>query len=156
MSEPASIIKRDFYRDLREVIAAWEKGRGWLFEYLEYPLMAPDFLYLLVRLMLDRRVPGKAKAKVVLALIYYVSPFDIIPEVLLGPIALSDDLVLMVWMINGLLKSVDRQVLVENWPSHPDRLANIEAIVASADKWIGKGAFQKVRNFFKSKLSRSE
>ena len=156
MSEQASVYKRDFYRDLREVIAAWEKDRGWVYEYLEYPLMAPDFLYLLVRLMLDSRVPSKAKTKMVLALIYYLSPIDIIPAALLGPIGFSDDIVLMVWMVNGLLKSVDRQVLVENWPSHPDRLATLESIMASADKWIGKGAFQKVRAFISKRFSKSD
>jgi uncharacterized membrane protein YkvA (DUF1232 family) len=156
MSEQASVYKRDFYRDLREVIAVWEKDRGWFYEYLEYPLMLPDFFYLLIRLMMDNRVPTKAKTKIILFLIYYLSPIDIIPVALLGPIGFGDDLVLAVWTANSLLKSVDRQVLVENWPSHPDRLATLETIMESADKWIGKGAFQKIRAFVSKRFSKSD
>jgi len=148
--------KMDFYRELRQKTSAWAKENGKPYEYIEYLLLAPDFFYLLVRLMLDRRVPVKAKVKVGLVIAYYISPIDIIPEAVLGPIGYSDDLILAVWTINSLLKSVDRQVLVDNWPSQTDLLGTVEKIMEVADQWLGKGAFQKLRNFFKNRIFKNQ
>lgn len=142
----------DFYRELRSKVTVWANQKGGIYRYAEYICLPPDFLYLLVRLMLDKRVPLKAKAKVGAVLVYYVSPIDIIPEVLLGPIGFGDDLILAVWTINSLLQSVDRQVLVDNWPAHADSLANAEKIMGVADKYLGKSAFKKVKNYISSKL----
>jgi uncharacterized membrane protein YkvA (DUF1232 family) len=142
----------DFYRELRQKTSAWAKEKGKSYQYIEYLLLAPDFFYLLVRLMLDRRVPARAKFKIGLVVAYYISPLDIIPEAMLGPVGFSDDLVLAVWTINSLLKSVDRQVLLDNWPSQTDLLATAEKIVTVADQWIGKGAYQKLRSFFKTRV----
>ena len=141
----------DFYRSNREKISEWAKNKGERYKHIEYLLLAPDFFYLLVRLMTDDRVPFKAKFKIGVVILYYLSPFDIIPEVLLGPIGYTDDLILAVWSINSLLHSVDRQVLVENWPSHIDLFSTVERIMSVADKWLGKDAYRKLVNFFKSK-----
>jgi len=142
----------DFYRTNRAKISEWAKNKGARYKYIEYLLLAPDFFYLLVRLMTDKRVPLKAKLKIGVVIAYYLSPLDIIPEALLGPIGYSDDLVLAVWSVNSLLHSVDRQVLVENWPSDADLFATVERIMSVADQWLGRGAYRRLKNFFKSKV----
>ena len=145
----------DFYRELRNRIHQWAKSKGKTYQYMEYLMLAPDFFYLLIKLMLDDRVPLKAKAKVGIVIVYYISPFDIIPEALLGPIGFADDLVLAVWTINSLLKSVDRQVLIDNWPAEQDLFAAMEKILTASDKWLGKSAYQKLKSFFMSKIGKA-
>jgi len=142
--------QNDLYRELRGKVALWATEKGGYFKYAEYLCLPPDFLYLLGRLMLDKRVPVKAKAKVGLVLVYFISPFDIIPEFLLGPIGFGDDIILAVWTVNSFLQSVDRQVLVDNWPSHSDFLAQAEKIMAVADKYLGKSMVTKVKNYIVS------
>jgi len=142
--------QNDLYRELRSKVALWANERGGFYKYAEYLCLPPDFGYLLARLMLDKRVPLKAKAKVAVVLVYFISPFDFIPEALLGPIGFSDDIILAVWTVNSLLQSVDRQVLVDNWPSHSDFLVRAEKIMAVADKYLGKSMVTKVKNYIVS------
>jgi len=142
--------QNDLYRELRSKVALWANERGGLYKYAEYLCLAPDFAYLLARMMLDKRVPLKAKAKVGVVLVYFISPFDLIPEFLLGPIGFGDDIILAVWTVNSFLQSVDRQVLVDNWPSHSDFLVQAEKFMAVADKYLGKSMLTKVKNYFVS------
>jgi len=155
-SEEIKTTPRDFYRGLRAGLTAWAKVKGSPYTYIEYPLLAPDFIYLLVRLMLDRRVPNNMKLKVGAVLAYYISPVDIVPEALLGPIGFGDDLILAVWMVNSLLKSVDRAVLEENWPSDLKLLNAFDRGLTWADKWMGKAAYFKLKRFVAAKIFKSE
>ena len=41
------------------------------------------------------------------AVVYYISPFDLLPEALLGPIGYLDDLVFAVYVLNRLLSDTD-------------------------------------------------
>lgn len=142
----------DFYRNLRDRIHSFAKQKGKGYQYLEYLLLAPDFFYLLVRLMLDKRVPIKAKAKIGIVVIYFLSPFDIIPEALLGPVGFADDLVLAVWTINSLMRSVDREVLLEHWPAEQNLFVTMEKIMAASDNWLNKGPYQKLKTFFRERV----
>ena len=139
----------DFYRRLRERIQEWAGDRGKGYHYLEYLLLAPDFFYLLIKLMVDGRVPLKAKAKIGAIIVYYISPIDIIPETLLGPVGFADDLVLAVWTINSLMNSVEREVLLDNWPSGENLFLAMEKIIHIADQWIGKGQYLKLKGILK-------
>ena len=47
-------------------------------------LLVPDVFILLVRLALDKDVPGSARAMIGGALAYFVLPFDLLPEAILG------------------------------------------------------------------------
>ena len=48
------------------------------------------------KVLRDRRTPGWSKALfIVLAGLYLLSPIDLIPEALLGPLGLADDLVVI-------------------------------------------------------------
>lgn len=41
------------------------------------------------------------------ALVYVVSPVDVVPELLLGPLGLADDVAVAALAITGLVRSVD-------------------------------------------------
>src|SRR5690606_974488 len=55
-------------------------------------LLLPDLAVLLARLLRDPRVPRGGKAIALLGIGYVLSPIDLLPEGLLGPIGLVDDL----------------------------------------------------------------
>lgn len=61
---------------------------------VEALLLVPDVFILLVRLALDPQVPGGARALIGGALLYFVSPLDLFPEAILGPVGFLEDLVL--------------------------------------------------------------
>ena len=52
------------------------------------------------------RYPGLAKYRIVLAalgLLYVISPVDLMPEILLGPLGLGDDALVTAWIVGAVL-----------------------------------------------------
>ena len=56
------------------------------------------------------RYPGLAKSRIALAvlgLLYVLSPVDVVPEILLGPLGLGDDALVAAWIVGALLGETD-------------------------------------------------
>ena len=70
------------------------------------------------RLRRDPRVPRRAKVAVVVALLWVLSPIDLIPEFLpiIGPL---DDVLVVALAFRYAARQVPRDVLVEAWPAEP-------------------------------------
>ena len=75
----------------------------------------PACVTLARRLRADPRVPFRAKAAVVLAGLWVLSPVDLLPEFLpvIGPL---DDVVVVALALRYASRRVPREVLVEAWP----------------------------------------
>lgn len=58
-------------------------------------------------------------AAIVLGLVYVVSPVDLLPEVLLGPLGLADDALVAAWLAGTVLHEVDRFL---DWERARDRV----------------------------------
>src|SRR5580765_6783666 len=88
-----------FYDRIRGRIQKFvgEKGSA-LGRTAEFLLLAPDVFILLWRLLRDSRVTGRNKVLLGSAVVYYIFPFDLLPEALLGPIGYLDDLVFGVYV----------------------------------------------------------
>ena len=117
-------------------------------------LFVPDLLALVVRLARDRRVPFRLKGQLVLAAAYVLSPFDLVPEAMLGVIGLSDDagvLVLVLMWIKGIT-SIDPQVLRDNWSGAGDVIEVIEGlhgkITANAERLYRPKVWQALQERF--------
>jgi uncharacterized membrane protein YkvA (DUF1232 family) len=78
----------------------------------------PDLLALLRGLRKDPRVPRGAKRWLLFALVWVISPIDLIPEFLpvIGPL---DDIVVVVLVLRHLLKSTPPEVIAEHWRGDP-------------------------------------
>ena len=74
-------------------------------------LLLPDMTVLLFRLARDSRVPIGSKVLAGLAVAYVVSPIDLMPELLLGPIGLLDDLLIVGLALSRLLESVHPDIV---------------------------------------------
>jgi uncharacterized membrane protein YkvA (DUF1232 family) len=70
------------------------------------------------RLRKDPRVPRRAKAAVVVAGLWVISPIDLIPEFLpvIGPL---DDVVVVALALRYAARRVPRKVIFEAWPAEP-------------------------------------
>jgi len=119
----------DWYETWRARIQSWISTHA-DDEFAQIVLLVPDLLALVVRLARDKRVPFMLKGQLLLAAAYVLSPFDLVPEAMLGVIGLADDagvLVLVLIWIKGLA-SVDAQVLRDNWSGSGDVIEVIESL----------------------------
>jgi len=66
----------------------------------------------------DPRVPRRAKVAVVVAMVWVLSPIDLIPEFLpvIGPL---DDIIVVALLLRYAGRTVPRQVLLDAWPGNP-------------------------------------
>ncbi len=136
----------DFYIRLRARVKGWAADRtAGRTEWLEYVLAAPDLFHLLVRLTLDRDVPLQHKAMLGVAVAYFVSPIDLIPDFI--PIAgILDDVSLAAYVLNGMLNDVDPAVVRRHWAGEGDVLALVRRVMSEANNMIGGGLWRKIRN----------
>jgi uncharacterized membrane protein YkvA (DUF1232 family) len=136
----------DFYRTLRTRITTWLSKQSEGYRHAEVLLVAPDLFHLLCRLALDKRVPMSEKAKLAGAIAYFVSPFDVIPEVILGPIGFLDDVAVAAFALNSVINSGQGDIAKELWAGDGDVLALIQRIVATADDMLGAGVWKRLRS----------
>ncbi len=90
---------------------------------------APNLVKLCARLLKDPRVPRRTKALLGLAGLYFLSPLDLIPEILFPVIGRVDDLLVIAFALDRLLDAVEPEVLAEYWDGEEDALELIAALV---------------------------
>lgn len=76
------------------------------------------------RLFRDPRVPARAKLAVGFALLWVLSPIDLVPEFLpvIGPL---DDVVVVALALRYAVRRAPRPVLLEAWPGDPRLLERL-------------------------------
>ena len=137
---------RDFYQRLRAQVREWagtDKGRS--NRWTEYLLFAPDLFHLMWKLSVDPDVAGKDKIKLAAAIAYFISPIDLIPEAIVGPIGFVDDIALAAYVLNGMVNHTDPEVLRRHWAGENDVLDVIRQILAAADRMVGSGVWKKLK-----------
>jgi uncharacterized membrane protein YkvA (DUF1232 family) len=115
----------------------------------EFLLLVPDVFILLWRLLGDSRVTGRNKVLLGSAVVYYIFPFDLLPEALLGPIGYLDDLVFGVYVLNRMLVDVDPSVLREHWSGGEDVLLTIQRVTNAADQLVSKEIVERLKKIVK-------
>lgn len=114
------------YDTLRERIVRRVPGEG--SGPRDVLLLLPDLTVLLVRLMRDRRVPRLPKLVALLGVGYVLSPIDLMPALLLGPLGLVDDLLVVSAALSRLLNHVHPDVVRSAWPGQGDALEAIQRV----------------------------
>ena len=76
------------------------------------------------RLRQDPDVPRRAKVALLVAVLWVMSPIDLLPEFLpvIGPL---DDIVAVVVLLRYAARSIPRETLLEAWPSDPALLERL-------------------------------
>lgn len=145
----------DFYRIIRNRINDWSKKKGKNYKYTEYLLAAPDLFHLLVKLFFDPDVPKKYKAKISAAIIYFISPVDLIPEALLGPAGFIDDIALAAYVLNDIFKA-NEKIVRKHWAGEKDILETIEKITEATDNLVGSGVWSRLKLLLNEKTRKQK
>jgi len=138
----------DFYQQMRDSIRTWLKGKGANYKFAEYLLAAPDLFHLLCKLSFDKEVPVGEKAKLAGAIAYFISPFDLLPEALVGPLGYIDDVAVAAWVLHGLINKTNPEVVRRHWAGDGDVLDLVQQIIQLADEMVGSGLWARIRKGF--------
>lgn len=100
-------------------------------------MFLPNMVLLLGRLLKDIRVPTAEKALFVAAIVYVISPLDLIPDVFpfIGQV---DDLYVVALVLLRLVNRTDESVVREHWSGGGDIVALADAIAGIAPKFLPK------------------
>jgi len=139
-------VKQDFYQNLRVKIRAWAQSEaGQKHKYVEYIVLAPDLFHLLCKLALDKDVPMAEKAKIAAAIAYFLSPIDLIPEAIFGPLGFADDIALAVYVLNSVITNTSPEVVQRHWAGDGDVLEHVKEILKKADDMVGSGLWARLK-----------
>ncbi len=141
---------RRFYDRLRTSIQRYVERRGKAVgKTAEFLLLVPDVFVLLWRLTTDSRVSGKNKVLLGSGIAYYILPFDLIPEAIVGPIGYLDDLVLGVYILNKVMSDTDPEIVRQHWSGSEDVLATIRKVLDAADNLVGSKLVARIKRLVK-------
>ncbi|MCP4003612.1 MAG: DUF1232 domain-containing protein [bacterium] len=128
--------ERRFYDRLRALVVRPVPGEGT--GVRDLLLLLPDMFILLVRLARDDRVPMGSKMIAVLGVAYVLSPIELMPEIILGPIGLIDDLVVVAAALSRVINRVHPDIVNSHWSGQGDALEAIRKVTAWSEKTLGK------------------
>lgn len=149
----------DFYQRLRTKVNRWaksgkldKKSGKWTDRFLQYLLIFPDLIHLMLKLFVDRKTPSRIKGYILIAFTYLVSPIDIIPDFI--PVAgFVDDLLVMVIILNKIINSADEQVLERIktlWAGEDDVFEKVKEITDAMNS-LSARIPRSIYNFMKDK-----
>jgi len=142
----------DFYDRLRAKIHSWATSdKGTQSKWVEYVLLMPDMFHLLCSLTLDPEIPAKHKARLGIVIAYIISPIDLLPEGIIGPVGYVEDLALAAYALNQLVNQVDEEIVLRHWKGSEDLLRRVKQILETADEMVGSGLWNKLRALVGSK-----
>ncbi|HEX3048684.1 MAG TPA: DUF1232 domain-containing protein [Bacillota bacterium] len=144
----------------RERFLAWtQKNAGALVkEVAEIILTIPDLLTLFINLAKDPRIASVLKLKIALCIAYVLTPVDLIPEILAGPLGFADDAVAMGFLITGLVSEISPEIIREHWKGRPEVLELIlkgHGLAAVISK-LPEGILRKLADLFGKKEAQAE
>ncbi len=150
----SSAGEREFYKRLRQTVRIWSGGeKARASRYLDLILAGPDFFMLLVRLSRDPRVSRADRTRLAGAVAYFVNPMDLVPELILGPPGLVDDIALAGLVLHDLLERTDPSVVREHWEGDVDVLELVRKVMAVADTMVGGPILRRLQAMAQSFVS---
>lgn len=100
-------------------------------------LALPDLAVLVLRLLRDPRVKPGDKLIAGLGIAYVLSPIDLLPEFLFGPLGFADDLIVLAATISRLVNRVHPDVVRAHWSGQGDALAAIQRVTEWSERQLG-------------------
>lgn len=128
--------ERRIYDRLRARVVKRQPGAG--AGARDLLLFLPDFVVLLVRLARDPRVPAGSKAVAVIGIGYSLSPIDLMPEILFGPIGFLDDLLIAAAAVSYIVNHIHPDLVRAHWPGPGDVLDAVKRVLAWSERLVGK------------------
>ncbi len=91
-------------------------------------LLLPDLTVLLMRLLRDRRVPRGGKVAALLGVGYVLSPIDLLPAIIFGPLGWLDDAFVVTAALGRILNDVHPDIVRSHWSGSGDALEAIQRV----------------------------
>lgn len=149
----------DFYQKLRKKIKNATKNTNGkrsntvYSRFVDCLTVLPDLFHLGIKILFDGNVPAENKGALVAAIVYVVSPIDIIPDAI--PIAgWVDDLIVMTMAINKFIDTSEPTVsaaISRHWAGEDDVfkvVKHIIDIVDEAAEFLPKKLMKLVKDLF--------
>lgn len=152
---------QDFYQKLREKISKWakedklnKKTGKWTDKFVQYLLILPDVVHLMIKLLVDKEVSPLIKSYILMAFVYLISPIDIIPDFI--PVAgFVDDLLVSIIILNKIINKVDTKTLYKiktYWAGEDDIFVKVKEITSLIND-LSSQIPKSILNFMKKKKS---
>ena len=110
-------------------------------------LLLPDLTMLMFRLLKDERVAIGDKAIAVLGIGYVLSPIDLLPTFLLGPLGLVDDILVVSATLSRLVNHVHPDVVRTHWSGQGDALAVIQRFCETTERLFTRRLKERIGSF---------
>lgn len=114
-------------------------------------LLVPDVFILLVRLSLDSDVPKATRAILASTLAYFVLPFDLMPEGVIGPTGYLDDVVLALMALSQAFGKELEPQAEKYWSGSQSLRTVIGDVLVSANSLLGSSLYERLRKLLASK-----
>jgi uncharacterized membrane protein YkvA (DUF1232 family) len=114
-------------------------------EALKALLLVPDIFILMVRLMFDREVPRKTRVLIAGVVAYFISPYDLLPEAILGPVGYLDDLVLAVAVLSQLFTGDLEPFARRHWNGPKDLREVMRDVNGAAEGFLGHAIYGRLK-----------
>jgi len=108
-------------------------------------LLIPDLTVLLLRLLRDDRVAPGDKVIGLLGVGYVLSPIDLLPVFIFGPLGVVDDIVVLSAALSRVLNHVHPDVIRQHWPGKGDALNAVQSV----SEWSERQVVGRVRGVVK-------
>lgn len=103
----------------------------------------PDIARLVARLAADPVLPTAAKVALAAAVLYLVSPVDLIPD-FIPVLGVLDDLLVAAILVDGILNYVDRGLVLKYWPGSAESLERIARVAGVLAAWVPRRLKMKI------------
>ena len=135
----------DYYKQLSREVRIWQDGEGKDFPYNHLDVQAPDLFHLLTKMVRQPSVSDADRTKLLGAIIYFVSPIDILPERLAGGAGFLDDVALAAYVLKGLSPAAANGAMSGEWHGEGDVSTLIDDILGAAEAMVGKDIWTKIK-----------
>ena len=95
----------------------------------------PDIARTIARLAADPILPTAAKVALAAAVVYLVSPVDLIPD-FIPVLGYFDDLFVAAIVVDGMLSYVNRALVLKYWPGSPESLERVARAARVLAAWV--------------------
>ncbi len=153
LEDDGSGKKMKFYENLRKKFAEKIPKDGIFSKVTDYLFLLPDFFILLCRLFVDKRVNGKIKMFALGVAAYVMLPVDIIPD-FIPIVGYLDDLILVAFALDQILRQTDETVILENWSGKADIIKTVQALIVMIDEKVSTPLTAKVKLFMNKMMNK--
>jgi len=139
----------DFYQKLKIQIGDWLKEqKSDDFKWKKYVAILPDCFYFVSELAADNSLSMPVKEKLAKAIAYVISPWDFLPEEVVGPAGFLDDVTVCAVILNQVISDIDKDVWKKYWKGNEDLIPLIKKVLGDAEEMLGKELLDKILEKF--------